>query len=576
LRGHADSTSGTGILGQATATSGATTGILGRVFSADGTALIVDNTKGGKLLSGQVNGTEKFSVDGSGNVAAAGTVTGTGLISTIATGTPPLQVTSTTLVPNLYVNRASLADSATSAATAVTASTAATATNALNLGGVAAANYARRDTANTFTGNQTVNGSLTVNGTVTGTAFLGDGSGLTVNSTTVAALLDRLTQVENQLDSLTSSGDRLWAKRFGSLDNDRGNAVAVDANGDLLVTGYFRGTVDFGGGALTSVSSYDDIFVAKFSGASGAHLWSKQFGGTYGDRGLGIAVDGSGNVLVTGFFQGTVDFGGGGLTSGGWYDIFVVKLSGVNGSHVWSKRFGATGPDQGNGIAVDASGNVLVTGFFDGTVDFGGGPLASAGSYDIFVAKFSGVDGAHVWSKRFGATGYDAGASVAVDASGNVLVTGFFDGTVDFGGGSLVSAGVDDIFVAKFSGVNGAHVWSKRFGDTYYDNGNGIGVDASGNVLVTGLFYGTVNFGGGPLASAGSYDVFVAKLSGVDGAHMWSKRFGGSSDDRGAGVAADGSGNVLVTGFFNGTVDFGGEILTSAGSEDIFVLKLRH
>jgi hypothetical protein len=334
--------------------------------------------------------------------------------------------------------------------------------------------------------------------------------------------------------------------------------------------------VDFGGGALTSVSGSYDIFVAKFSGASGAHLWSKQFGGTYDDGGLGIAVDGSGNVLVTGYFYGNVDFGGGELTSGGGYDIFVAKFSGVDGAHMWSKRFGATSYDHGNGIAVDASGNVLVTGFFNGTVDFGGGSLVSAGVDDIFVAKFSGVNGAHVWSKRFGATWYDNGNGIGVDASGNVLVTGFFYGTVNFGGGPLASAGSYDVFVAKFSGASGAHLWSKRFGDYSDDAGLGIAVDGSGNVLVTGYFYGNVDFGSGPLPNGGGDDIFVAKYSGVDGNPLWSKRFGGSSDDTGASVAADGSGNVLLTGSFNSIVDFGGEILTSAGWEDIFVLKLRH
>jgi hypothetical protein len=152
LRGHSDSTSGVGIMGQATATSGTTTGLVARVFSVDGTALIVDNTQGGKLLSGQANGVEKLSVSGSGNVNSSGTLTGTRLISTVATGTAPLQVTSTTVVPNLYVSRASLAD---------TAFTAATATNALNLGSVAATSYARLDIGNNFAGDQHIEGELT-------------------------------------------------------------------------------------------------------------------------------------------------------------------------------------------------------------------------------------------------------------------------------------------------------------------------------------------------------------------------------------------------------------------------------
>jgi len=161
---------------------------------------------------------------------------------------------------------------------------------------------------------------------------------------------------------------------------------------------------------------------------------------------------------------------------------------------------------------VDRSGNILVTGYFGGTIDFGGGPLNSAGNSDIFVAKFT-ADGSHVWSKRFGDTSEDRGSSVATDASNNVLFTGFFNGTVDFGGGPLTSAGLDDIYIAKFA-ADGSHLWSKRFGDTLpVDFGLSVAVDASGNVLVTGVFGGTVDFGGGPLTSAGSGDIFVLQLN---------------------------------------------------------------
>ena len=100
-------------------------------------------------------------------------------------------------------------------------------------------------------------------------------------------------------------------------------------------------------------------------------------------------------------------------------------------------------------VAVDASGNVVLTGTFYGTVDFGGGALTSAGSGDIFVAKF-GSGGAHLWSKRFGDGDYQYGIAVAVDASENAIVTGYFFGTVDFGGGAFTSAGSQDIFVVKF------------------------------------------------------------------------------------------------------------------------------
>ena len=120
--------------------------------------------------------------------------------------------------------------------------------------------------------------------------------------------------------------------------------------------------------------------------------------------------------------------------------------------------------DIGNGVAVDGSGNVLVTGIFSGTVNFGGGNLVSAGDFDIFVAKYN-ASGVHQWSRRFGsAERSTSGTDVAVDGSGNVFVTGYFSGTVDFGGGNLVSAGRSDIFLAKYN-ANGVHQWSKRFGD---------------------------------------------------------------------------------------------------------------
>jgi hypothetical protein len=202
-----------------------------------------------------------------------------------------------------------------------------------------------------------------------------------------------------------------------------------------------------------------------------------------------------------------VDFGGGPLTSGGGYDGFVAKLDPA-GNHLWSKGVG----DARGHVTTDAAGNVLVGGAFEGSVDFGGGPLVSAGGYDVFVAKLDPA-GNHLWSKHFGEGGQQACDGVATDASGNVLVIGDFNGPLDFGGGPLANAGFDDVFVAKFD-PTGNHLWSKRFGDWSEEEGHGVATDAAGNALVTGVFEGTVDFGGGPLTSAGGHDVFVAKLEG--------------------------------------------------------------
>jgi hypothetical protein len=162
---------------------------------------------------------------------------------------------------------------------------------------------------------------------------------------------------------------------------------------------------------------------------------------------------------------------------------------------------------------VDASANIVVTGHFAGNVDFGGGPLTSAGAHDNFVSKFNGA-GNHVWSQRFGDENEQYPASIAVDGSGNVIVTGRFGGAVDFGGGTLTSVGSYDMFLAKFNAA-GSHVWSQRFGnDSELPVWNqwSIAVDSSDNVIMTGAFQGNMGFGGAALASAGVHDIFVAKF----------------------------------------------------------------
>lgn len=381
-----------------------------------------------------------------------------------------------------------------------------------------------------------------------------------------AGCSDKSTEPENPPPSTEMK--HLWSKRFGDGDGQGAQAAAVDALRNVIIAGSFAGTVDFGGGVLTS-AGYSDIFVAKF-GSDGSHIWSKRFGDANPQEIHAVAVDASGNVIITGSFYGTVDLGAGVLTSAGDEDIFVAKF-GPEGGCIWSKRFGDRNTQHARCVAADVSGNVIVSGEFYGSVDFGGGALTSAGNADIFVAKF-GPDGSHAWSNRFGDGEYQLAGAVAADASGSVILTGVFHGTVDFGGGALTSAGYSDIFVAKF-GSSGSHLWSKRFGDGDYQGALALAVDGSENVVVTGYFEGTVDFGSGTPMSAGGSDIFVVKF-GPEGAWLWSKRFGDESYfQTGESVAVDASGNVIVTGYFASAVDFGGGVLTSAGNNDIFVAE---
>ncbi len=369
----------------------------------------------------------------------------------------------------------------------------------------------------------------------------------------------------------------VWSRRSGDTSDDRAQAVAVDGQGRVAVTGHFDGTTDFGGGRVTSYTHPTlgptvDLYVAEYA-SSGGYLWSRAIGSDGAEEGEGVAADTAGNVLVTGY-QGSysVDYGGGPQFDHGGNDIFIAKYSST-GSWVWSRTIGGTGYDQGNAIAADGSGNVFVTGYMgpsSGGVDFGGGALSSAGLADVFLVKYS-PSGQHLWSQRFGGSGNDTGMAVATDGTGNVFVTGSFEGSVNFGGGSLTSSGQRDIFVAKYS-ATGQHLWSKKFGSTGDEVGYGLAVDSLGDVVLSGKFQNSVNFGGTALTSAGGDDIFLVKLSGSTGGHVWSKRFGSTSGDISLGVDVDGNGNVVMTGYFTGSVDFGGGVLSGSGL-DVFVAK---
>ena len=178
-----------------------------------------------------------------------------------------------------------------------------------------------------------------------------------------------------------------------------------------------------------------------------------------------------------------------------------------SGACLWSKGAGPTA--SGHSLTVDNSGNVLVTGFYDSAMDYGGCPSSKVGGTGFFAAKLDPL-GACLWSKGAGDAGNQYGWGVAVDNLGNVLVTGSFDDALNFGGGSNASAGATDFFLVKLDAA-GRYLWSQHTGGPSDDSGNGVAVDSAGNVLVTGDFHGKADFGTGPLVSEGGADIFVAK-----------------------------------------------------------------
>lgn len=389
-----------------------------------------------------------------------------------------------------------------------------------------------------------------------------------------------------------------WAKRAGSGTMDIGEAITTDAAGNVYITGFFQGTVDFDPGpgiANLSNSAGDDVFVAKYN-SSGNFVWVKQFGGNSSfHHGKGIAVDGLGNVYTTGYFMGTVDFDPASTTANlsamGQTDIFVSKLD-PNGNYIWARRFGNTSADEGMSIAVDATGNVFTTGYFTGNVDFDPSTavftLNNSAGGDGFISKLDAV-GNFVWAKQFGgSSGYTVINDLALDPSGNILTTGYIQSVTDFDPGpgsyTLSSVGGYDIFISKLD-ASGNFVWATSTGNISDDIGEGIDVDASGNVYTAGHFLGTVDFDPGAavynFTNTAGDDSFVSKLD-ASGNLIWVKQLtaGTSYENHAYDVAVDPAGNVFTTGFFGGTGDFDPSTtstytLTSAGGAyNIFVSKL--
>lgn len=374
-----------------------------------------------------------------------------------------------------------------------------------------------------------------------------------------------------------SDGTPVWAQRFGGTGNDTAYAVAIDpaANCDgvggsdcIVVAGNFNAVIDLGTGPLVSAGGAD-IFVAKYA-SSGAPLWAHRYGSASDESGYGVAVDARGNVFLTGFFMSATDFGGGTLYSPYMdEDTFVLKLSPA-GAYLWARNFSNTSRDIGQAVAVTAAGDVVVTGYNLGAFE----GQQARGKEDIFVVRLAGSTGAKLWSQRFGGATTDQAFSVAVDSADDIVVTGVFQGSVDFGSGALSATG-QDIFLLELTGA-GAFRWVKHFGGTfdYVNSGLAVATDSDANVVVSGQFKGTADFGTGPLASAnGSADAFVAKYTAA-GSPLWAKRFGSNGTEYVNALAIDPvSDEVILAGSFDFSINVGTGALASHGSYDVFVAR---
>ena len=383
-----------------------------------------------------------------------------------------------------------------------------------------------------------------------------------------------------------------WAYSIGAAGPSVATDMVLDAQGNIFLTGNYQNSVDFDPGdgvhILTSAGG-DDIFITKTS-PSGDVFWNKRIGGPGIDHANSIAMDREGNLIVTGSFHETADFDPGpnvfSLSAGVDGDAFITKLD-ENGDFLWAIPITGDGFNEIRSVKTDAANNIFVTGLFEETADFdptdGLSLQSSRGMEDIFLAKYTS-EGQLIWVNAIGGPGSDAGRGVTVTLTGNVWVAGHFSEAVDFNPNpddeTLTAQGLEDIFVATYTS-QGNYIRALQIGGNENDEVNGIHMEVSGNILLTGMFRGHVDFNPSTftafLGSQGGDDGYVVKLS-PSGTFVWARSFGGEDNDKGIDISADYQGNVLVSGYFTGYADFysgtSDSWANATGAEDLFVLTL--
>jgi hypothetical protein len=391
----------------------------------------------------------------------------------------------------------------------------------------------------------------------------------------------------------------LWSTYFGASGEDIGRAVATGPNGDVFVTGY-TGSANFpvtAGAWKTTFAGAADGFVARFSGSTGALVYSTFVGGSWNDSPRGIGVDASGCAVIGGFTNSN-DFP---TTSGvvrpsrspGLFDGsdgFVTKISANGSSVVYSTFLGTnSGTDQVLALALDASGCATVTGW-TASASF----PTTAGAFDrtltmdhkAFVTRLNATATGYVFSTYLGGTSYNTeGDGVAVDAAGAAYVTGCTSSS-DFpttsGAPQRTLATGPDAFISKISANGSSLVWSTYLGGSGSDCGYGITCSSGGQVAVVGSV-ASANFpttaGAFRTSLVGSTDGFSTVINATGTHLVYSTYLGSSGTDCANGVAIQSSGHVVVGGAtdnasFPSTSMAHEAEQSSAGVNDIFVSSL--
>lgn len=247
--------------------------------------------------------------------------------------------------------------------------------------------------------------------------------------------------------------------------------------------------------------------------------------------------------------------------------IVIVKLFACISLHAepwnWAKQAGGVWEDSGEAICTDESGNVYTAGFFSGIAQFGDLSIQTSGGNDIYIAKMDN-EGNYLWVKKAGGSSDDRAKGIAVDNDGNVIVVGSYLGNNATFGNFQISGG--GLFITKLDS-DGEFLWVKTAVGTLNGNAHAVDVDPNGNIIVTGIFNGTVTFGDFTISGHETrHATFITKLNS-EGTYLWAKRIDEPEDGwliaRGNSIKADPEGNCYITGYYDGTAVFGSTTLNS-------------
>jgi len=447
-------------------------------------------------------------------------------------------------------------------------------------------------------------GDVILVGSFKGTADFDPGSGV-VNLTSIASSDDIF------IAKYLNTGTLSWAKKIGGSKVEFINDLKVDNNDNIIICGKVYGVVDFNPSSaenkIGSSSNYTS-YIAKYTN-SGNFTWVKAFDG-YDVQISHLSTDVAGKIIISGSFgyaSGQADFNpapsvtnkltsGGGSSSSG---SFVAAYS-PNGAYDWAKSYGNNNVISNNGLFVDESKNIYLTGTFTGTADFNPSPsatsnLTSSGNYDdVFFMKLK-ADGSFVFAKAILGNGtlLKSTGGIVVDQSGNIIIAGTFDKTVDFdpssGVKNLTTSSVtntSDIFIAQYSST-GTYKWAKKIGNLFLETLQGIELTKNYNILVYGNFLGSVDFNPGTathtLISTGSttgppaHELFVLSLKN-DGNFNFAYKLGNTNQESATTISCHKLSNEFyITGTFLGTVNFNpsgtATNLTASATTNVFLAK---